>query len=161
MNDTNRREGNENRTRRAQAPDVYVADTGTAKGRGVFARRAFAAGEVVEEAAVILFEEPLSSLPKGFEHFVFNWLVPNNTTDRHALALGYGSLYNHANPANMRWQTDAGNLTIKFFAVRAIGPDEELTINYNAVGGGAEWPEDHWFERMKVTPIADAPVEGG
>ena len=39
-----------------EAPQVYIAATGTDKGRGVFAARAFAAGEIVERAPVILFE---------------------------------------------------------------------------------------------------------
>jgi hypothetical protein len=138
---------------RLYSPDVFVADTGTAKGRGVFARRDFAAGELVEAAPVILFVEPISTLPKDIERIIFNWLTPDNVTDRHALVLGYGSVYNHANPANMRWEADPANTTIKYIAVRPIKAGEELTINYNAVGGGAEWPEDSWFERMQVKPV--------
>ncbi|MBI3821814.1 MAG: SET domain-containing protein-lysine N-methyltransferase [Planctomycetes bacterium] len=140
---------------RLDSPDVYVADTGTAKGRGVFARRDFAAGELVEECPVILLGEPFASLPEEVKKIVFNWMVPDNTTDRHALVLGFGSLYNHANPANMRWEASPQSLAIKFIAVRAIKAGEELTDNYNAVGGGAVWDDDNWFERMKVKPIGD------
>jgi hypothetical protein len=34
-------------------PSVYVKDTGTAKGRGVFALRDFTAGEVIELCPVV------------------------------------------------------------------------------------------------------------
>lgn len=136
-------------------PDVYVADTGTAKGRGVFARRDFAQDELVEEAPVILLEEQIQFLPDPVRKVVFTWFAPNHVTYPHALVLGFGSLYNHANPANMRWECSPTNLAIRFISVRPIKVGEELTINYNAHGGGAVWHDDNWFERMQVKPIAD------
>ena len=39
------------------SPDIYIADTLTAKGRGVFAARDYAAREVVEIAPVIVVEK--------------------------------------------------------------------------------------------------------
>ena len=41
---------------RIHPPDVYVADTLTGKGRGVFAGRDFREAEVVEVAPVIVIE---------------------------------------------------------------------------------------------------------
>ncbi len=40
-------------------------------------------------------------------------------------------------------------------ATRDIAAGEELTVNYNAHGGGAEWSDNAWFERMGVEPLAD------
>lgn len=135
-------------------PSVYVRDTGTPKGRGVFAARAFTAGEVVEECPVVLFRKPYTALHKELKTIVFHWERPEDSAATQALALGYGSLYNHANPANMRYETDAASLVLRLVAVRDIGADEELTINYNADGGGAVSDEDWWFEEKKIELIA-------
>ena len=134
-------------------PAAYVADTGTAKGRGVFAARAFAAGELVETCPVVLFELPASVAPLSLKHVVFNWGYLTGAPEPHALALGYGSLYNHDNPANMRYKGDVAMPALRFIAARRIEPDEELTINYNAHGGGVVWSDDAWFERMNIKPL--------
>ncbi len=138
-------------------PDSYVKDTGTAKGRGVFAGRAFGAGEVVEVAPVLLFAmKDFVGVPKPIKHVIFNWnWLVGQKDDRQAIALGYGSLYNHANPANLRYEADADLPAMRFIAVRDIAEGEELTINYNAHGGGHEWPDNNWFERMKVRLVVD------
>lgn len=44
-------------------------------------------------------------------------------------------------------------LSLRFISVREINEGEELTVNYNAIGGGAEWGNDNWFDRMNVKPI--------
>ena len=72
-----------------------------------------------------------------------------------AIAGGYGSMYNHANPANMIYQADPVALTLVFTATRAINREEELTINYNARGGGRAWHDENWFKREGVIPIGD------
>ena len=105
---------------------------------------------------MILFQVPFAALPEELKKLVFNWGVLANTTDSQALALGFGSLHNHDNPSNMRYVADPENLTLQFFAVRDIKAGEELTINYNAIGGGACWSDNNWFERMNVEPIPGA-----
>lgn len=131
-------------------PDIYIRDTGTPTGRGVFARRAFAAGETVESCAVVLLTCRLASLPGELQRLLFNWGVLASLPDRHALALGYGSLYNHDNPASMRYEADAEAQQLRFIAVRDIAGGEELTINYNALGGMPESDHDGWFEAMGI-----------
>jgi hypothetical protein len=138
---------------RIAPPAAYVADTGTVKGRGVFAARAFAAGELVEMCPVLLFELPAAVAPLSLKHVVFNWRYLTGAPELHALALGYGSLYNHDNPANMRYEGVAAIPAMRFIAVRRIEPDEEFTINYNAHGGDAAWSDDAWFERMNIKPL--------
>jgi hypothetical protein len=129
---------------------VQVRDTGTAKGRGVFAARAFAAGEVVEECPVMLFRKPYEVLHKELKTVVFHWPVPEGAAATQALALGYGSLYNHANPSNLRYETDRETLTMRFVAVREIAAGEELTINYNADGGAHVSDDEWWFEEKGI-----------
>lgn len=98
------------------------------KGRGVFARRAIAEGEIIERVPVIV-------LPAGrvgddpaedrLASYCFEW-GPRTV----ALALGYGSLYNHSYTPNARYE-DAGERTKLFVALRDIAPGEEITVNYN------------------------------
>ena len=136
------------------APSVYVKDTGTVKGRGVFALRDFEAGEVVETCPVVLMRLPFGELPKELRERVFDWgALAGAPPGTHARAHGYGSLYNNANPANMRYEAFVAGDLLRFIAVRGISADEELTINYNARDGGAEWHDTNWFDRMNIKPI--------
>lgn len=136
-------------------PSVYIQDTGTAKGRGVFAARAFACGEVVEVCPVLVIHRPISLLPEEIKTRVFSWSVLAKVPNTQAIALGYGSMYNHDNPANMRYEADSQNSLLRFIAVCDINEGEELTVNYNAIGGGAQWHDDNWFDRMNVKLIKD------
>ena len=56
-----------------------------------------------------------------------SWPTPRSS---HCPALGYGSLYNHGNPANMRYEGDDEAKVLRFVAIRAIaageGADREL-----------------------------------
>ena len=131
-------------------PRVYVKDTGTPKGRGVFAARPFRAGEVVEVCPVILFKKPYEVLHKELKTIVFHWPVPEGAAATQALALGYGSLYNHANPSNLRYEVDRDARLLRYIAAREIAADEELTINYNADGGAPVSDEDWWFEEKGI-----------
>lgn len=98
------------------------------KGRGVFARRPIKEGDVIERVPVLV-------LPDGDENEVDTWqgiagycFVWGKGTV--ALALGYGSLYNHSYRPNARYD-DVGRMTKVFTALRDIEPGEEITINYN------------------------------
>ena len=144
--------------KRIHPPDVYVADTRTARGRGVFAGRAFRKGEVVEVAPVIVLENREVELIGNtvLRTYDFDWRVLAGTGHpATAIAGGYGSLYNHSNPANLRYRADPDTPALVFTAVRAIECGEELTINYNARGGGAAWHDDNWFEQEGVMREGD------
>lgn len=98
------------------------------KGRGVFARRAIGEGEVIERVPILVV--PAEELKRGADWtslgpYCFLW-------SRHtvALALGYGSLYNHSYRPNARYD-DKGQRTKVFTALRDIEPGEEITVNYN------------------------------
>ena len=130
-------------------PSIVVKDTGTAKGRGVFAARDFQAGEVVEVSPVILINMAFIFLPNELKTVVFNW--PSGEPNIHAVALGYGSLYNHDDPANMHTRKDHQNKQLFFIASRNIVAGEELTHNYNS---NLDNPASNdWFERHNVPLI--------
>lgn len=140
------------------APSICVRDTGTAKGRGVFALRHFEAGEWVEQCPVVLLPMTFKALPEPLQTLVFNWGFLTGGPDTHALALGHGSLYNHDNPSNLRYEADGEARVLRFIAERRIEPGTELTINYNAHGGASTWHDNKWFELMKVQLIEGAPA---
>ena len=138
---------------RIDPPALYVKDTGTPKGRGAYAAKAFREGDVVEVCAAVPFDPGATDLPLAVQRMVFNWgLLTKNPGRQLALALGYGSLYNHDNPANMKYEVDEGGQTIRFVAARDIEAHDELTVNYDAPGGVSDHSEREWFERMQVTP---------
>lgn len=98
------------------------------KGRGVFALRPFRRGEVIERVPVIVL--PLAVLEDGPEvnplaDYCFAW--GEKTV---ALALGYGSLYNHSYSPNARYD-DLGPRTKVFSAIKDIAAGEEITVSYN------------------------------
>ena len=104
------------------------------KGRGVFSRRPIAEGELIERVPVLVLDyDEIKNVEgwTGLAGFCFHW-----TDKTVALALGYGSLYNHSYTPNARYD-DEGNRMKRFTAIRDIEPGEEITINYNGD------PDDH------------------
>ena len=143
---------------RIPSPDIYIADTSTAKGRGVFAGRDYAAGEMVEIAPVIVLEnEEVAALRNTrLRTYDFDWQVLAKTKfPTTAIAAGYGGMYNHADPANMSYHADPVSVTLIFTAVRDISRQEQLTINYNARGGGSVWHDNNWFESEGIKQLGD------
>ncbi len=98
------------------------------KGRGVFARKAIRKGAIIERVPMILLPigEVFSDGPRTtLADYVFKW-----GEDTVAVALGYGSLYNHSYQPNASYDS-AGSRTQVFWAVRDIEVGEEITVNYN------------------------------
>jgi len=148
----------EDPTNRIHPPDVYVGDTLTGRGRGVFAGRDFRKAELVEVAPVIVIENEATEILRQtiLRTYDFDWQVLAGTEHRAtAIAAGYGGMYNHENPANMIYRADPVALTLVFTAARDISRGEELTINYNARGGGHVWHDDNWFESEGVSRLGD------
>jgi len=139
------------------SPSVLVRETGTTKGRGVFATRSYAQGETVEACPTVLFTGFFSQIPAEVRKLLYHWSFGSDGGNNvHCLALGYGSLYNHDNPANMRYEALTEAKVLRFVAVRAIEEGEELTTNYNAVPGEHRSDGNAWFDVMGVTPLPEA-----
>lgn len=106
---------------------VYVKRV-KGKGRGVFALRSIAKGEVIEKVPILVV--PLRFLTLGLwdpdlARFCF-WRDRKNV----AVCLGYGSIYNHSYRPNAEYLDGSGQ-TMIFRAIRPIEAGEEITINYN------------------------------
>ena len=114
---------------RIYPPKVYVADTGTIKGRGVFAAKVFKAGELVELCPVVIFNNPTLNIEQ-IQNIIFSWdgLTGSNKNIA-AIALGYGSLYNHNNPSNMRYIVEYPNV-LSFYTVLDVNVRNMKSITF-------------------------------
>jgi hypothetical protein len=130
---------------------IEVRDLTGPKGLGVFALRDFQAGTLVEACPVVLLRGPWDSLPAALKDKVFDWEDLTGQGGGQALALGYGSLYNGGNPANMRYEAvPEARSFIQFIADRTISAGEELTVNYSGSKGAAQSANDWWFDRRGI-----------
>jgi uncharacterized protein len=89
----------------------------------VFATRRIPAGGLVERCPTL--ELPDADVSGLLRDYVFSSVNDGNVV----LVLGYGMLYNHSADANVEYVQDDAT-TIEFYAVRAVEPGEELTIDY-------------------------------
>ena len=113
------------------------------KGRGVFAKQLIPAGTVFERVPLLIIpaKEVLECEHGSFlSQYVFEY--GRGTV---ALALGYGSLYNHSYTPNARYD-DVGRQTKEYRALRDIQPGEEITINYNGAEDNTDPVEFHVLE---------------
>lgn len=110
----------------AHAPLLVIRDCGP-KGRGVVALSPIAKGEVFESAPVIVVPGEQSGVLRqtALSSYYYEW------GDDAAIALGYGSVYNHSYRPSARFYLNPAELRIEFVALRNIQAGEEITINYN------------------------------
>ena len=71
------------------------------------------------------------------EHYYFEW---GHDCQQAAIALGYGSLYNHSYTPNARYVFRESEECLEFIALREIQAGEEITINYNNLEESAANP---------------------
>lgn len=110
-------------------------------GRGVFAGERIPAGSQVEECPIIeISQEELGALlPTVLGDYFFQW---GPSREEGALALGYGSLFNHSFEPNAAYVRKYESKTLLFISIRDIEKDEEITVNYN---GSTEDRSPVWF----------------
>lgn len=107
-------------------PFLYLAPSPLG-GRGVFTGAEIPSGTSIELAPIIL----LSAKDRKVIHethlhdYYFQW-----DGDRAAIALGYGSLYNHSDSANAEFELDYDFDQIRFLAIQDIPAGTEITTNY-------------------------------
>jgi uncharacterized protein len=120
---------------------ICLKDTGK-YGRGLFATRVIKTGELIEVSpALISCKDEWQYLKKTILfNYCFTW---GENYEHTAIALGYGSLFNHSYTPNANFIYNIDNLSIDFYAISDINDGQEITINYN------EDPEDKsplWFD---------------
>jgi hypothetical protein len=99
------------------------------KGRGVFALKNFAVGEIIEAAPVITLN---TKERKHCEKTVLNYYIyPWRSTRTACVVLGLGSIYNHSFTPNADWKQNFRTTRMIYRAIKPIKKGEEITVNYN------------------------------
>ena len=80
--------------------------------------------------------------------YYFVWGADHNQA---AIALGFGSLYNHSDTPNVAFLPDYDHLTIDFISLRPLRAGEELLVDYR--GEGPQRAE-LWFDLHPKTPTS-------
>jgi SET domain-containing protein len=104
------------------------------RGRGVFATRRFAKGEVIETCPTV--EVAGDEVTGRLNDYVFTSITEGDVL----LVLGHGMLYNHSADPNVVYEQDEPS-EMTFRTLQAVQPGEELTIDY-----GEEWWETRGLE---------------
>ncbi len=71
------------------------------------------------------------------------YFVWGENDDCAAIALGYGSLYNHSYKPNAEFILDYDQKTIDFVAIKTIPSGQEITVNYH---GDSKCKDPLWFD---------------
>lgn len=111
------------------------------KYRGVFATARIKKGEVIESCPVVIIPKKEQKLIDKTHLFSYYFIWGKNNTA--AIALGYGSLYNHSYNPNAEYEEDVKKQIIIFTALRDIKKGEEITTNYN---GEPDSKDKVWFK---------------
>jgi SET domain-containing protein len=112
------------------------------RGRGVFAVCSFVPGDLIEICPVLVLpptdREPIER--SQLYNYYFDW---GGDEQQLAIALGYGSLYNHSAYPNALYLMDFEQAELLIYCHQPIAPGDEICFNYNGD------PEDRakvWFE---------------
>lgn len=110
---------------------IYIAHSRIANaGRGVFATQSIKRMEIIEVCPVILISKNDVSNLKG-SILVNYYFYFGKDNEMLAIALGFGSIYNHSYEPNATYKKKSGDKVIDFVAIKNIKKGEEITINYN------------------------------
>jgi hypothetical protein len=97
------------------------------KGRGIVARQRIREGQIIEKSTALVFCLDDLSESSILQYYIYSWNV-----DEAAIALGFGSLFNHSKDPNAEWAIkDDKKQCIAFKAIKNIQPGQEITIYYD------------------------------
>jgi hypothetical protein len=108
--------------------DLFIKQT-SAMGRGVFANRDFAAGEIIEECPILRLPSSNMIAPLWQQEYAFTF------DGQPVLALGYGSLYNHSDKPNATYDISKRKQRVIIKACQLIRRRSQIFIDYG-------WNED-------------------
>jgi uncharacterized protein len=122
---------------------IYVSESKIPdSGRGVFAKENIKKGEIIEKCPVILI--PKNDFANVNESFLVTYFYSfGEDKDQLALALGFGSIYNHTYTPNATYRKLEDDEVMEFKAIKNIKKDEEITVNYN--NGDPDDKTPLWF----------------
>jgi len=108
-------------------PSLYIASSSKG-GRGVFTSEAIDEGSLIEICPIILL--PPADLERIHQTQLHDYYFIWGEQGQGAIALGFGSLYNHASAPNATYEMDYDSQTIDIYCLRPINAGEEITICY-------------------------------
>jgi hypothetical protein len=112
-------------------------------GRGVFAKCDIKKDEIIERCPVIIVPRyDMSNLKESI--LVTYFFYFGKDKERLAIALGFGSIYDHSYEPNATYKIKPSEKIIEFVALSNIKKDEEITVNYNY--GNPKDKSPLWFE---------------
>jgi len=116
-----------------QVPGLFIMESAQ-KGRGVFTPEPILKGSTIEICpCIILSAADTEKIHQTFLHdYYFIWDIDKKTS---AIALGYGSLYNHGDDPNATFYIDYDASSIKIVGLKDIKSMEEITIDYIGLKG--------------------------
>lgn len=123
-------------------PFLYVRESQLG-GRGVFTLEDIPEDSLIEICPVIVLSEYDLKLvhQTDLHDYYFLW---GEDQSQCAIALGYGSLYNHSYHPNARYLLDYDKHTIDIYTIKDIEAGEEIMVNYN---GEPDDPSPVWFHQ--------------
>lgn len=102
---------------------LKTSELGGKYGRGVFTNKDFEIGEIIELAPYI--EDETDNFKGVIRDYIFSI---NGKLERSVVAFGFGSMYNHSDSPNARWEVT--NKNVKIQCIKPIKKDEEVFITY-------------------------------
>ena len=125
-----------------QIPSLYIRQS-ELEGRGVFCGEDISADSVIEVCPVIVIpaKEMEALKSTNLYNYYFEW---GEDRTNGAIALGFGSLYNHSYEPNAVYEVDDEFEHLSVYAIKDIPAGTEITFNYNGL------PEDQekvWFDK--------------
>ena len=124
-------------------PGLYIMHTD--KGRSMFTAESIKNDDVIESCPVILIpKKQTDKIHTSVLHdYYFVW--PSGDL---AIALGYGSLYNHSTTPNAEVIFDVAEVEIIIKAKVEIAPGAEILIDYS----DGDRNHELWFNEKRPTP---------
>jgi len=115
--------------RATQLPNLYLV-TDQIKGRSVFTASEISKDSTIEICPVIVL--PKRDTLKIHETLLHDYYFLWNNEYESAIALGFGSLYNHSSQPNAEIELVYGDNEIHIIAAQTIEAGVEITIDYMA-----------------------------
>ncbi|HMP28648.1 MAG TPA: SET domain-containing protein-lysine N-methyltransferase [Saprospiraceae bacterium] len=116
-----------------QIPGLYIKEV-DGKGKCVFTGSDINEGDLIEVCQTIIIpKREVQILHRTVLHdYYFSW---SDSMEEAAIALGFGSIYNHAIESNADFILDFEHNTIDIVAISNIKAGSEITLNYHGEKG--------------------------